>query len=115
VDGAILQQAGLAVEVHREAKAFVDTVVLDRETRLLIQWVRDSAYRFFPLIEDELLGMTMHPLDLATNKILALVGRLEARERIDTIGCHTKLQRLGYSPAPDRSHQRLQRAVPLGP
>jgi hypothetical protein len=95
-DRNILQHAGLAVEVNRESKAFVEATVFDQELRLLIQWVRDSAYRFFPLIEDELLGMTMHPLDLATNKILALVGRLEPRDWIDTISCHTKLQRLGY-------------------
>lgn len=47
----ILQQAGLAVEVHRESKAFVEAVVCDKELRLPIQWVRDSAYRFFPPIE----------------------------------------------------------------
>jgi hypothetical protein len=46
-----LQQAGLAVEVHRESKAFVEAVVCDKELRLPIQWVRDSAYRFFPPIE----------------------------------------------------------------
>jgi hypothetical protein len=95
-DRITLERAGLAVEVHRESRAFVEASVVDKESRLLIQWVRDSAYRFFPLIEDDLLGLTMHPLDLATNKILALVGRLEPRDWIDAIGCHTKLQRLGY-------------------
>jgi len=35
-------------------------------------------------------------LQVATNKILALVGRLEPRDWIDAISCHTKLQRLEY-------------------
>ncbi len=95
-DRETLQQAGLVVEVHRESRAFVEASVLEKESGLLIQWVRDSAYRFFPLIEDDLLGLTMHPLDLATNKMLALVGRLEPRDWVDAISCHTKLQRLGY-------------------
>jgi hypothetical protein len=38
----------------------------------------------------------MHPFDLATNKVLALVGRLEVRDWIDTIECDTKVQPLGY-------------------
>jgi hypothetical protein len=95
-DRTTLEQAGLEVEVLRESRAFVEATVLEKESRLLIQWARDSAYRFFPLIEDDLLGLTMHPLDLATNKVLALVGRLEPRDWIDAITCHTKLQRLGY-------------------
>ena len=58
--------------------------------------MRDSAFRFFPLVEDEELGLTLHPFDLATNKVLALVGRLEVRDWIDVIACHERLQPLGY-------------------
>lgn len=53
--------------------------------RLLAEWVHDSAYRFFPLVEDDELGLTLHPFDLATNKVLALIGRLEVRDWIDVI------------------------------
>lgn len=95
-DRITLERAGISVEVRREVKAFVEASVTKGGARLLIQWMRDSAYRFFPLIEDELLGLTMHPLDLATNKILALVGRLEPRDWIDAVSCHSQLQRLGY-------------------
>jgi hypothetical protein len=38
----------------------------------------------------------MHPFDLATNKVLALVGRLEARDWVDLISCGERIQRLGY-------------------
>jgi len=57
--------------------------------------VRDSAYRFFPLIEDDLLGLTLHPFDLATNKLLALAGRSVPRDWVDTITCAEQVQPLG--------------------
>jgi len=34
--------------------------------------------------------------DLATNKVLALAGRLEARDWIDVLVCHERIQNLGY-------------------
>lgn len=67
----------------------------DGET-LTVEWVRDSAYRFFPLVEHAEFGLALHPFDLATNKVLALVGRTEARDWIDVIECHRSLQPLGY-------------------
>jgi hypothetical protein len=42
------------------------------------------------------LGLVLHPFDLATNKVLALVGRLEPRDWIDVIECDARLQPLGY-------------------
>jgi len=50
---------------------------------LIVEWARDSAFRFFPLIEHEELGATLHQFDLATNKVLALAGRLEVRDWVD--------------------------------
>ena len=38
----------------------------------------------------------LHPFDLATNKVLALVGRLEVRDWIDVVTCHERIQPLGY-------------------
>ncbi|MEO6027297.1 MAG: hypothetical protein ABIR79_10575 [Candidatus Binatia bacterium] len=38
----------------------------------------------------------LHPFDLATNKVLALVGRLEPRDWIDVMTCDERLQPLGY-------------------
>ncbi len=63
---------------------------------MILEWVCDSAYRFFPLVEHPDFGLTMHPFDLATNKVLALVGRLEVRDWIDTMACGNRLQPLGY-------------------
>jgi hypothetical protein len=61
-----------------------------------IEWSHDSAFRFFPLVTHPDFGLTLHPLDLATNKMLASVGRLEPRDWVDLIECHTRLQPLGY-------------------
>lgn len=95
-DRATLAAAGLAVELLREHPAFVEARVRDEQGSALVQWSQDSAYRFFPLVEHETLGLTLHPFDLATNKLLALVGRREVRDWIDVVRCHDVLQPLGY-------------------
>jgi len=41
-------------------------------------------------------GLALHPFDLATNKVLALVGRLEPRDFVDALSCDEKIQPLGY-------------------
>jgi hypothetical protein len=95
-DRAALAQAGYAVDVLRERPGYVEVVVSRGGNRLVVEWARDSAFRFFPLVEHEELGLTLHAFDLATNKVLALVGRLEARDWVDVIECHERLQPLGY-------------------
>jgi hypothetical protein len=61
-----------------------------------LQWAFDSAFRFFPLMEYAELGLTLHPFDLATNKVLALVGRAVPRDWVDIIECDSRLQPFGY-------------------
>lgn len=87
---------GFSVEPIRESSPLVEALVGKDGEQVLIQWARDSAYRFFPLMEDAILGLTLHPLDLATNKVLALAGRLEPRDWVDMLACHARLQPLGY-------------------
>ena len=95
MDRAALAAAGYGVEVKRERDFIVEVTVSRGGDSTDIQWVQDSAYRFFPLVEDELLGVTMHPFDLATNKLLALAGRRVPRDWVDTISCAETLQPLG--------------------
>jgi len=95
-DRSALFATGHDVRVVREASAFVEAVVSRGEDRTAMQWVRDSAYRFFPLVEDDLMGLTLHPFDLATNKVLAMVGRFEPRDWVDVINCDESVQPLGY-------------------
>ncbi len=91
-----LVKAGFTIHLLRERETFVEASVLISGESVVLQWALDSAFRFFPLIEHEDFGLVLHPFDLATNKVLALVGRLEARDWVDTIQCHTSIQRLGY-------------------
>lgn len=94
-DRSLLSDQGYILEVVRDAPAYVEAIVRSGADAVLLQWVRDSAFRFFPLVEDESLGLTLHPFDLATNKVLALVGRLEIRDWIDVLECSSKIQHLG--------------------
>ena len=74
----------------------VEAQVCRGDDSVLVQWSRDSAYRFFPLVSHAEFGLTLHPFDLATSKVLALVGRVEPRDFVDTLTCHRELQPLGY-------------------
>ena len=95
-DRRLLEDQGHTIRVIRERPAFVEAEVTHGADTVLLQWVRDSAFRFFPLVQHPELGLTLHPFDLATNKVLALVGRLEVRDWVDTIECGDRLQPLGY-------------------
>jgi hypothetical protein len=95
-DRKLLTSHGYEVHAQREREAFIEAVVSKGSQTVAMQWAPDSAYRFFPLVEHEDFGLTLHPFDLATNKVLALVGRLEARDWVDVISCDQRIQRLGY-------------------
>jgi hypothetical protein len=95
-DRQALEHAGFDVTIVREAVSFIEADIKQGSKTVTILWVRDSAYRFFPLQEDDTFGLTLHPFDLATNKVLAAVGRLEPRDWIDTLNCHKNLQKFGY-------------------
>lgn len=95
-DRRALEAAGYDIQVEREREGYVEALVSRDTDSVAMQWTADSAYRFFPLLEHEDFGLTLHPFDLATNKVLALVGRLEARDWVDVIACHDKVQHIGY-------------------
>lgn len=95
IDRAALLSVGYRLEILRERPGFVEAIVSRAGESVLLQWVRDSAYRFFPLLPHPDLGLTLHPFDLATNKILALVGRVEARDWVDALECHRHVSPLG--------------------
>jgi hypothetical protein len=93
--GSLLAE-GYEVAVVRERPTFVEAEVRRGGDSVVIQWAQDSAYRFFPLVRHEELGLSLHPFDLATSKVLALVGRLEPRDFVDTLTCDREVQPLGY-------------------
>lgn len=95
-DRRLLEEAGYRVAVVRERQTFIEAEVAMAGERLRVEWARDSAYRFFPLVRHDELGLALHPFDLATNKVLALVGRLEVRDWIDVMASDERIQPLGY-------------------
>ena len=95
-DRRLFERAGFEVRVVRERGTYVEAEVSADGETVRMEWARDSAYRFFPLVRHDELGLVLHPFDLATNKMLALVGRLEVRDWIDAILCAERLQPLGY-------------------
>jgi hypothetical protein len=95
-DREALAQAGYALTVLRERPTFVEATVARGRESVAVQWVHDSAFRFFPLEAHPDFGLVLHPLDLATGKVLALVGRVEPRDLVDTLTCDRDLQPLGY-------------------
>jgi len=62
---------------------------------LLVEWVFDSAFRFFPVEPDELAGWRLNLYDAATNKLLALMGRGEPRDYLDILFFHQRHLSLG--------------------
>jgi len=90
-----LVRAGYDVRPLREFPTFVEAEVLKGAEGVILQWVHDSAFRFFPLVEHPDFGLALHPFDLATNKVLALIGRAEVRDWVDIIHCHSRLQSFG--------------------
>lgn len=95
-DREVLDRAGLLVRVVRERPGFVEAEVQRGADSVRLEWAQDSAYRFFPLVLHDELGLVLHPFDLATNKVLALVGRVEARDFVDTLACDQQVQPFGY-------------------
>jgi hypothetical protein len=95
-DHRLLRAGGFDVRVLRERPTFVEAEVGRGGESVLLQWAQDSAYRFFPLVQSDVFGLTLHPFDLATNKVLALVGRVEARDWVDVIHSAERIQPLGY-------------------
>jgi hypothetical protein len=95
-DRRLLEEHGHAITLLRERPALVEAEVGTGQERLILEWARDSAYRFFPLVQHADFGLVLHPFDLATNKVLALVGRLEVRDWVDVIECSESLQPLGF-------------------
>ena len=96
LDYESLVGCGYSVKVIREIRTFIEAEVVKDGQRTEIQWGADSSFRFFPLCEDEITGFTLHPIDLAANKLSALVGRTEPRDWIDVIESIRKLQPLIY-------------------
>ena len=95
-DRRLLEGHGFEVRVQRLHPSLVEAEVRRDGDAVRLEWARDSSFRFFPLVTHPEFGLTLHPVDLATNKVLALIGRVEVRDWIDVMTSHDRIQPLGY-------------------
>ena len=84
-DAATLMAAGYDFKWLLRTPAFYRAVVTAAGGALKLEWAQDSAFRFFPVLEDERFGYRLHDADAAVNKVLALAGRNEVRDFVDVL------------------------------
>lgn len=55
----------------------------------------DNDFRFFSTVKDDLFGYVLHPIDLATNKVMAAAGRRKPADFFDLVAIHEIILPLG--------------------
>jgi hypothetical protein len=83
------------VEAGRRYDTFRRALVRRGGQQTKIEWVFDSAFRFFPVEPDQDLGWRLNFWDVAVNKVLALAGRSEIRDWVDVLRLHGRHLHLG--------------------
>jgi len=94
-DERLLKETGYSVEWQERREGFFRALVRRGDGLVQLDWTTDSAYRFFPVQRDEDFGYCLHPADLATNKVLALVGRSKVRDFLDILQLDREYLSLG--------------------
>jgi hypothetical protein len=79
-DVATLRAHGFTVEIPHPQPIFQRGFIRKGGQQTKIEWLYDSAFRFFPVEPDAELGYRLNFWDAATNKLLALAGRNEVRD-----------------------------------
>ena len=92
---ATLAAAGYSVSWLRQLPLIYPAEVRLATAASRLEWVVDSDFRFFPTIPDEIFGYILHPVDLATNKVMAAAGRREVRDLVDLVTVHKTILSLG--------------------
>ena len=94
-DNASLEKAGYVISIDMQQPGYIRAIVRLGEQATKVEWAHDSAWRFLPTIADEIVGYRLHPVDLAINKLLALVGRDEPRDFLDILHIHEQVLPMG--------------------
>lgn len=94
-DSVRLETSGYTLKITISQPGFVRAIVTRDELSTRVDWAHDSAWRFMPLVHDPRGGLLLHPVDLAINKVLALVGRDEPRDFVDVLFVHDRILPLG--------------------
>lgn len=94
-DVRALTDAGYKVEMVLTLPSFRRAVITRQELTTKLEWVQDSAFRFFPIEPDPEMGWRLNFWDAATNKVLALTDREKVRDWIDSAYLHDSHLHLG--------------------
>jgi hypothetical protein len=94
-DAAVLTREGFQITWQTRTEGFHRAWIERDGQSVKIEWVFDSAFRFFPVEPDPVLGYRLHDADLAVNKVLAGAGRLVIRDYLDLIYLHQAYLHLG--------------------
>ena len=94
-DSKVLEEHGFALQWLRREFTYYSALVRRGEETTKLEWVVDSDFRFFPAQRNELFGYVLHPVDLATNKVMAAAGRREPRDVVDLVMIHEQVLPLG--------------------
>lgn len=84
-DQTLLEQHDYQLEIELQQPGYVRATVAKDSQSTKVEWAHDSSWRFMPAERSKELGYILHPIDLATNKLLALAGRDEARDYYDIL------------------------------
>lgn len=95
-DRSVLERAGYALQIQLSQPGFIRAMVsLSGHDAIRVDWAYDSAWRFLPPVRLQGAGYVLHPVDLAVNKVLALIGRDEPRDFVDVVYLHQQILPLG--------------------
>jgi hypothetical protein len=94
-DTQTLEEAGYAIRWIRRLPAIYTAEITGPNGATRLEWVVDSEYRFFPVVQDETFGYVLHPVDVAINKAMAAAGRREVRDIVDLVTVHNTILPLG--------------------
>jgi Nucleotidyl transferase AbiEii toxin, Type IV TA system len=94
-DAKALANAGFEISWKKVTGNKRDAEIQGASDKMLLEWVADSAFRFFPARRDDLFGYVLDPVDLATNKASAAADRREPRDIVDLITIHENILPLG--------------------
>ncbi|MDJ0762431.1 MAG: hypothetical protein QNJ97_05525 [Myxococcota bacterium] len=94
-DSELLKTEGYEVFLDMQQPGYIRARVSKGTDVTKVEWSHDAAWRFLPTEHSDLCGYKLHPIDLALNKLLALVGRDEPRDFIDILYAHENILPLG--------------------
>jgi len=94
-DARELEVAGYSIRWIRRLPAIYTAEVTGPAGGTRLEWVVDSEFRFFPVVQDETFGYVLHAVDLATNKAMAAAGRREVRDIVDLVTVHETILPVG--------------------